>query len=69
MRWMQKELHLAAISGYEAGVPLPVVNVTKETYRQAMREGHADQDYGAIYAFFAGDKNATRSSPEYTTKR
>jgi 3-hydroxyisobutyrate dehydrogenase/glyoxylate/succinic semialdehyde reductase len=69
MRWMQKDLHLAAISGYEAGVPLPVVNVTKETYRQAMREGHADQDYGAIYAFFAGDKNATRSSPEYTTKR
>ncbi len=69
MRWMQKDLHLAAISGYEAGVPLPVVNVTKETYRQAMREGYADQDYGAIYAFFAGDRNATRSSPEYTTNR
>jgi 3-hydroxyisobutyrate dehydrogenase/glyoxylate/succinic semialdehyde reductase len=69
MRWMQKDLHLAAISGYEAGVPLPVVNVTKETYRQAMREGYADQDYGAIYAFFAADRDATRSSPEYTTNR
>jgi 3-hydroxyisobutyrate dehydrogenase-like beta-hydroxyacid dehydrogenase len=56
MRWMQKDLHLASISGYEAGVPLPVVNVTKEIYRLAMREGYADQDYGAIYAFL----NSTR---------
>ena len=51
MRWMQKDLHLASISGYEAGVPMPVVNVTKELYRLAMREGYADQDYGAIFAF------------------
>ena len=54
MRWMQKDLHLASISGYEAGVPMPVVNVTKELYRLAMREGYADQDYGAIYAFLNG---------------
>ena len=51
MRWMQKDLHLASISGYEAGVPLPVVNVTKELYRLAMRDGYADRDYGSIYAF------------------
>lgn len=51
MRWMQKDLHLASISGYEAGVPMPVVNVTKELYRLAMREGYADQDYGAIYKY------------------
>jgi 3-hydroxyisobutyrate dehydrogenase/glyoxylate/succinic semialdehyde reductase len=55
MRWMQKDLHLASISGYEAGVPLPVVNVTKEIYRLAMRDGYADQDYGSIYAFFNAD--------------
>jgi 3-hydroxyisobutyrate dehydrogenase/glyoxylate/succinic semialdehyde reductase len=55
MRWMQKDLHLASISGYEAGVPLPVVNATKESYRQAMREGYADRDYGSIYAFFNAD--------------
>jgi 3-hydroxyisobutyrate dehydrogenase-like beta-hydroxyacid dehydrogenase len=51
MRWMQKDLHLASISGYEAGVPLTVVNATKELYRLAMREGYSDQDFGAIYAF------------------
>jgi hypothetical protein len=48
---------LALISGYEAGVPMPVVNVTKEIYRLAMREGYADQDYGSIYAFFTADRN------------
>jgi len=57
MRWMQKDLHLASISGYEAGVPMPVVNVTKEIYRLAMREGYADRDYGSIYAFFTANRN------------
>jgi 3-hydroxyisobutyrate dehydrogenase/glyoxylate/succinic semialdehyde reductase len=71
MRWMQKDLHLASISGYEAGVPLPVVNVTKELYRLAMREGYADQDYGAIYAFLSGSgvPDAGRVSPACTTDR
>ena len=63
MRWMQKDLHLAAISGYEAGVPLPVVNVTKEIYRMAMREGYADLDYASIYAFANSHTEVTRSSP------
>jgi hypothetical protein len=69
MRWMQKDLHLASISGYEAGVPMPVVNVTKELYRLAMREGHADQDYGAIYAYLIGDhKGPSSSAPDVKTK-
>jgi 3-hydroxyisobutyrate dehydrogenase/glyoxylate/succinic semialdehyde reductase len=51
MRWMQKDLHLASISGYETGVPMLVANVTKELYRLAMRDGYADQDYGALYAY------------------
>jgi 3-hydroxyisobutyrate dehydrogenase/glyoxylate/succinic semialdehyde reductase len=51
LRWIQKDLHLASISGYEAGVPMPVANVAKEIYRLAMREGYADQDFAALYAF------------------
>jgi 3-hydroxyisobutyrate dehydrogenase/glyoxylate/succinic semialdehyde reductase len=62
MRWMQKDLHLASISGYEAGVPMAVVNVTKELYRLAMREGYADQDYGAIYAYLTADPNGPPAS-------
>ena len=65
MRWMQKDLHLASVSGYEVGVPMPVVNVTKELYRLAMREGYADQDYGAIYAYLTADHNGpSASAPE-----
>jgi 3-hydroxyisobutyrate dehydrogenase/glyoxylate/succinic semialdehyde reductase len=52
MRWMHKDLHLASVSGYEAEISLPVVNIAKESYAQAMREGYADRDYGAIYKFF-----------------
>src|SRR5438128_11612927 len=41
LRWMQKDLHLASVSGYETDVALPVTSVTKEVYRLAIREGHA----------------------------
>jgi 3-hydroxyisobutyrate dehydrogenase-like beta-hydroxyacid dehydrogenase len=51
LRWMQKDLHLASISGYEAGVPAVLGSVTKELYRLAMREGYADLDMSAIYGF------------------
>jgi 3-hydroxyisobutyrate dehydrogenase-like beta-hydroxyacid dehydrogenase len=49
--WMQKDLHLASVSGYETDVALPVTNVTKEVYRLAMREGHATEDFSAIYDY------------------
>ena len=51
LRWMQKDLHLASVSGYETDVALPVTNVTKEVYRLAIREGHAIQDFSAIYDY------------------
>jgi 3-hydroxyisobutyrate dehydrogenase-like beta-hydroxyacid dehydrogenase len=63
MRWMQKDLHLASISGYEAGVPLPVVNATKEIYQLAMREGFADLDFGSLYAFLTPDRNGEPATP------
>jgi 3-hydroxyisobutyrate dehydrogenase-like beta-hydroxyacid dehydrogenase len=51
LRWMQKDLHLASVSAYESDVALPVTNVTKEVYRLAMREGHATEDFSAIYDY------------------
>ena len=51
LRWMQKDLHLAAVSGYETDVALPVTSVTKEVYRLAIREGHAIEDFSAIYDY------------------
>src|SRR4029077_18739260 len=54
LRWMQKDMHLASVSAYESGVAMPVTNVTKEVYRLAMREGHATDDFSAIYEFAIG---------------
>src|SRR5213082_3426156 len=54
LRWMQKDLHLASVSGYEAGVALTVTNVTKELYRLAMRGGRETSDFSAIYQFAVG---------------
>jgi 3-hydroxyisobutyrate dehydrogenase-like beta-hydroxyacid dehydrogenase len=51
LRWMQKDMHLATLSAYETGVALPLTNVTKEMYQLAMRDGHATEDFSAIYEF------------------
>jgi 3-hydroxyisobutyrate dehydrogenase-like beta-hydroxyacid dehydrogenase len=56
LRWMQKDMHLASVSAYEAGVAMPLTNVTKEIYRLAMRGGHETEDFSAIYEFATSDK-------------
>jgi 3-hydroxyisobutyrate dehydrogenase-like beta-hydroxyacid dehydrogenase len=55
LRWMQKDLHLASVSAYESGVAMPVTNAAKELYRLAMMEGHAVQDFSAIYKYLASN--------------
>jgi 3-hydroxyisobutyrate dehydrogenase-like beta-hydroxyacid dehydrogenase len=55
LRWMQKDMHLASVSAYEAGVAMPLSNITKEIYRLAMRGGHDAEDFSAIYRFTMGD--------------
>jgi 3-hydroxyisobutyrate dehydrogenase-like beta-hydroxyacid dehydrogenase len=53
LRWLQKDLHLASVSAYEAGVSMPVTNVAKEIYRLAIREGDGDKDFSVIYDYLA----------------
>src|SRR3989440_7572156 len=55
LRWMQKDMQLATVSAYESGVAVPITNVAKEIYRLAMRDGHATEDFSAIYEFTLGD--------------
>jgi 3-hydroxyisobutyrate dehydrogenase/glyoxylate/succinic semialdehyde reductase len=55
LRWMQKDLHLASVSAYESGVAMPLTNAAKELYRLAIREGHASQDFSAIYDYLTSD--------------
>lgn len=62
LRWMQKDLHLASVSAYEAGVAMPVTNLTKEIYRLAMRDGYEIDDFSAVYQFVAGDNEKESNS-------
>lgn len=55
LRWLQKDLHLAAVSAYETGAPMPLTNVAKEIYRFAIRQGDGDKDFSAIYQYLARD--------------
>jgi 3-hydroxyisobutyrate dehydrogenase-like beta-hydroxyacid dehydrogenase len=62
LRWMQKDMHLAAVSAYEAGVAMPLTNITKEIYRLAMRGGHDTEDFSVIYEFTTGDNGKERGA-------
>jgi 3-hydroxyisobutyrate dehydrogenase/glyoxylate/succinic semialdehyde reductase len=68
LRWMQKDMHLATVSAYEAGVAMPLTNVVKEMYRLAMRDGHATEDFSAIYEFVT-DNRLPASAPRPSVLR
>ena len=62
LRWQQKDLHLAAVSAFESGVALPVTNAAKELYRLAMMEGHALEDFSAIYKYLASNSKSANTT-------
>src|SRR5881397_1541063 len=64
LRWMQKDMHLESVSAYESGVAMPLTNAAKELYRLAMREGHATEDFSAVYDYLT----AIHDSPPTSTK-
>jgi 3-hydroxyisobutyrate dehydrogenase-like beta-hydroxyacid dehydrogenase len=63
MRWMQKDLHLASLTAYEVDVPMAIMNAAKELYKLAMRDGYADLDMSAIYAFLTGGDSENAGEP------
>jgi 3-hydroxyisobutyrate dehydrogenase/glyoxylate/succinic semialdehyde reductase len=56
LRWMQKDLHLAALTGYEMGVAMPQTSLAKEVFRLAMNAGLGDEDFAAIVKFIGERK-------------
>jgi 3-hydroxyisobutyrate dehydrogenase/glyoxylate/succinic semialdehyde reductase len=58
LRWLHKDLHLAAVSAYDSGVAMPVTNAAKEAFGLAVRGGRGAEDFSAIYAFLAGHSSA-----------
>ena len=57
LRWLQKDLHLAAVSAYETGAAMPLTNAAKEVYRLAIRDGRGSEDFSAIYDYLARDED------------
>lgn len=51
LRWMQKDLHMAALAAYEVEQSLPLGNAAKEAYQLAKQHGFGSMDFSAIYAF------------------
>jgi NAD(P)-dependent dehydrogenase (short-subunit alcohol dehydrogenase family) len=66
LRWMQKDMHLASVSAYESGVAMPLTNAAKEIYRLAMREGHATQDFSAIYDYLTNNHDSATIGQKLT---
>jgi 3-hydroxyisobutyrate dehydrogenase/glyoxylate/succinic semialdehyde reductase len=50
LKWLHKDLHLAATTAFEQDVPLAMGNSVKEIFALAVRHGLADQDFSAIYS-------------------
>jgi len=65
LRWLQKDLHLAAVSAFEAGAATPLANVAKEIYRLAMRDGRGDEDFSAISDYLARSRDTQPTSDEH----
>jgi len=57
LRWLQKDLHLAALSAYETGAAMPLTNAAKELYRLAIRDGRGNEDFSAIYDYLAHNRD------------
>jgi len=51
LKWMHKDLHLAALTAYENGVALPSANVAKEVFAKAKQSGLGDKDFAAIFEY------------------
>lgn len=54
LEWMQKDLHLAAVTAYELQQPLYLANLTKEIYAAANQSGLGRKDFAAIHQYLEG---------------
>jgi len=53
LEWMNKDLHLAAVTAYELNQPLYLANITKELFTEANKKGIGRLDFAAIHLFLA----------------
>jgi len=59
LQWMQKDVHLATVSAYELGVPMPSLNAAKEIFAQAKAAGYAESDFSSVFAYLNAKSAST----------
>ena len=69
LRWLQRDLHLAAVSAYETGAAMPLTNAAKEVYRLVIRDGRGGEDFSAIYDYLAGNQDVRPTDNEHLNER
>lgn len=57
LKWMHKDLHLAAVTAYENGVSLPLLNTAKEVFAMAKSGGYADKDFSAVSEYLSSQES------------
>lgn len=58
LRWMYKDLQLAALTGYENNVALPLTNAGKEIFSLAAKYGFGGNDFSAVFEFLSNKNKA-----------
>lgn len=53
LQWLQKDLHLAAVTAFENGAALPTLNTAKEVYALARNEGYGEKDFTSVFEFLS----------------
>lgn len=51
LQWLQKDLHLAAVTAFENGAALPLLNTAKEVYALAKNDGYGEWDFTAVFEY------------------
>jgi 3-hydroxyisobutyrate dehydrogenase-like beta-hydroxyacid dehydrogenase len=51
LKWMAKDLNLAALAAFEQGLALPGTAAAKELYALASTHGWGEKDFSGIYGF------------------
>ncbi len=56
LKWMYKDLYLAALTAYEQQVPMPGAAAVRELFGQALQAGYGDADFSILARFVEPDE-------------
>ncbi|MDR3574121.1 MAG: NAD-binding protein [Anaerolineaceae bacterium] len=54
LKWARKDLQLAAQTGYEQNIPMPITNAAKEILAMAVQAGLGEEDISVIFKYLHG---------------